>query len=217
MTKGHLLTIEGIEGAGKSTHLDFIRQRLTAAGLSVLMTREPGGTPLGEEIRSLLLRRRQGGMAVESELLLIFAARSEHLADVIRPALSAGHWVVSDRFVDASYAYQGGGRGMATARIATLESWLLESLRPSLTLLFDLPVAQALARVDQRSQAQGEQKDRFETEDTAFFERIRQSYLARAREQPERYRIIDARPAVAAVEEQLQQVLDEWLPQQLSQ
>ncbi len=216
MSTGRLLTLEGIEGAGKSTHLDFIRQRLTAAGLSVLVTREPGGTPLGEEIRSLLLSRRQGGMAVDSELLLMFAARSEHLARVIRPALEAGHWVISDRFVDASYAYQGGGRGMDKARIAVLESWLLGSLRPSLTLLFDLPVEQALARVEARSQQQSQQKDRFETEGAAFFERIRESYLERAAEHPERYRVIDARPDIADVERQLQQVLDEWLSSRMT-
>ncbi len=156
------------------------------------MTREPGGTPLGEEIRGILLAQRQGGMAAESELLLMFAARSEHLARVIRPALSAGQWVVSDRFVDASYAYQGGGRGLPASRIAALEDWLLRGLRPALTLLFDLPVEVALARVAERQGQGGDLRDRFEIEAPAFFERIRLAYLERAEADPDRYLIIDA-------------------------
>jgi len=204
MTTGQLLTVEGIEGAGKSTHLDFIRQRLTAAGLSVLMTREPGGTPLGEEIRSLLLSRRQGGMAVESELLLMFAARSEHLARVIRPALNTGHWVVSDRFVDASYAYQGGGRGIPVERIQLLEQWVQGDLRPDYTILFDLDAHTGLSRARSRGEA-----DRFEQEDIEFFNRIRRQYLTMAKASPERYRIINATPELAHVQQQIKQVVDD--------
>ncbi len=212
---GRLITLEGIEGAGKSTHLDFVCRCVTAHGPSVVMTREPGGTPLGEEIRELLLSRRHGGMAAESELLLMFAARSEHLARVIRPALAAGQWVVSDRFVDASYAYQGGGRGLPASRIAVLEDWLLRGLRPALTLLFDLPVEVALARVERRQGLGGGSRDRFEIEAPAFFERIRLAYLERAGAAPERYLIIDAAADEASVRRQIETGLDAWLEQNI--
>ncbi len=207
--RGRLIALEGIEGAGKSTHLDWVCRCLSAHGASVVKTREPGGTPLGEEIRELLLAPRQGGMAVETELLLMFAARSEHLARVIRPAIAAGQWVVTDRFVDASYAYQGGGRGLSKARIAVLEDWLLEGLRPDLTLLFDLPVEIALARVVDRG---GEgRKDRFEVEAPAFFERIRIAYLERAEADPDRYRIVDASGDVASVQQQVEREIVAWM------
>ncbi len=208
-----MVALAGIKGAGKSTHLDFVCRCLTAHGPSVVMTREPGGTPLGEEIRGILLAQRQGGMAAESELLLMFAARSEHLARVIRPALSAGQWVVSDRFVDASYAYQGGGRGLPASRIAALEDWLLRGLRPALTLLFDLPVEVALARVAERQGQGGDLRDRFEIEAPAFFERIRLAYLERAEADPDRYLIIDAGADEGRVREQIETGLDAWLKQ----
>ena len=211
---GRLITLEGIEGAGKSTHLDFVCRCLTAHGPNVVMTREPGGTPLGEEIREVLLTRRQGGMAAESELLLMFAARSEHLARVIRPALASGQWVVSDRFIDASYAYQGGGRGLPFSRIAVLEDWLLQGLRPALTLLFDLPVETALARVERRQDRGGDLRDRFEIEAPAFFERVRLAYLERAEADPGRYLIIDAAADEASLRRQIETGLAAWLKKQ---
>ena len=143
---GRFITLEGGEGVGKSSNLEFIRRHLEAAGKAVIVTREPGGTPLGEQVRGLLLDHRHNGMSADAELLLMFAARAEHLAQVIRPALAAGRWVLCDRFTDATYAYQGGGRGIATERIAVLETWVQGDLRPDLTLLLDAPVAVGMAR-----------------------------------------------------------------------
>lgn len=191
--RGVLLTLEGLEGAGKSSVLAAIVAHLQARGLTVIATREPGGTPLGEEVRDVLLRRRHEHVDALAELLLIAAARAQHVAAVIRPALTAGHWVVCDRFVDATYAYQGAGRGVPEAQIALLESLVHADVRPHLTLFFDLPPAQGLGRIVGRAQ------DRFETEPVAFLDRARAGYLARVAADPARIRIVDASREAAAV------------------
>jgi dTMP kinase len=195
---GKFITVEGGEGAGKTSNLAFIRQLLEARGLEVVFTREPGGTPLGEALRELLLGHKHDGMSSDAELLMMFAARAEHLARVIRPALARGAWVLCDRFTDATYAYQGGGRGLDGGRIADLEQWVQGDLRPDLTLLLDLPVAQGLARAGERSAP-----DRFEREQLAFFERVRAAYLDLARQQPRRMRVVDASLALEQVQAQL--------------
>lgn len=197
MKRGLFITLEGGEGAGKSSSLDFVRDWLRQRGQDVMVTREPGGTPLGEQIRDLLLHGRDG-MSPDAELLLMFAARAEHIHQVIRPALERGTSVVCDRFTDATYAYQGAGRGIAGERIAVLESWVQQGLRPNLTLLLDLPVSQGLARAGSRSTP-----DRFEREQQAFFERVRHGYLEAAAREPGRIRVIDASRDIAAVQEQL--------------
>lgn len=204
--RGRFITLEGLEGSGKSTNLAHLKARLEAAGKPVLVTREPGGTAIGEQIRALLLDHRNEGMHPDTELLLMFAARAQHLHQVILPALAAGTWVVSDRFTDASYAYQGGGRGMPEARIAALEDFVQGGLQPDLTLILDLPVATGLARAGQRSAP-----DRFEREQAEFFERVRQVYLERAARWPARYRIIDASRALPEVMAQLDRVIDDIL------
>jgi len=201
MNCGLFITLEGGEGAGKSTSLEFVRDHLELAGRRVVVTREPGGTPLGEKIRDLLLHGREG-MEVDTELLLMFAARAEHLARVIRPALTDGTCVVCDRFTDATYAYQGGGRGVPEARIRILEDWVQQGLRPDLTLLLDIPVAQGLERAGQRSAP-----DRFEREKIDFFERVRNRYLAAATNEPQRVRVIDATGDLPAVQAQLRSAL----------
>ncbi len=195
---GRFITLEGGEGVGKSTNLAFIEQWLEAQGLQVVTTREPGGTALGEAIRGLLLDHRQQAMCDDTELLLMFAARAQHLAEVIRPALAQGRWVLCDRFTDATYAYQGGGRGIDVARIADLEQWVQGELRPDLTLLLDLPVDTGLARAGQRSEP-----DRFEREQVDFFDRVRQRYLAIAAAEPARVAVIDAARPLEAVQDQL--------------
>lgn len=199
------ITVEGIEGAGKSTNIAYIKQRLLNAKKNVVVTREPGGTPLGEQVRDVLLSHRNDGMAVDTELLLMFAARAEHLARVIRPALDAGQWVLCDRFTEATYAYQGGGRGIAEQRIAQLEEWLQGALRPDLTLLLDLPPALGLERAGRRNAT----RDRFESEQLAFFERVRAAYLRQAALHPRRYRVIDAAQELSAVQAEIAQALDE--------
>ncbi|HFE37341.1 MAG TPA: dTMP kinase, partial [Gammaproteobacteria bacterium] len=181
------ITIEGGEGGGKSTNLAFMEAYLRHAGQQVLVTREPGGTPLGEQIRQLLLAPEYKGMGRNSETLLMFAARAQHLAEVIRPALSQGKWVLCDRFTDATYAYQGGGRGIDPGRIKVLEEWVQGDLRPDLTLLFDLPVETGMQRAGLRAAL-----DRFEQEKRQFFENVRDCYLAMAEENPARYRVINA-------------------------
>lgn len=205
--RGKLITLEGIEGVGKSTQCEFVAQTLRALGKRVVTTREPGGTTLGEAIRGLLLDPKLPAMAALSELLLMFAARAEHLAQVIEPALSAGEWVVSDRFTDASYAYQGGGRGLALSTIAALEGIVAQGLQPDLTLLLDAPVRVALRRARARAQA-----DRFELERAQFFARVRQAYLDLAQAHPGRFRVIDAVPAVAQVQAAVLQVLRQRFP-----
>jgi dTMP kinase len=205
MNRGLFITLEGGEGAGKSTSLAFVREFLEQAGRRVVVTREPGGTPLGEKIRELLLHGRES-MDVDTELLLMFAARAEHLARVIRPALAAGACVACDRFTDATYAYQGGGRGVPEARIRILEDWVQQGLRPDLTLLLDIPVEQGLGRAGQRSAP-----DRFEREKIDFFERVRNRYLAAAASEPQRIRVIDAACDIPQVQAQLRCALEEIL------
>jgi len=205
MNRGLFITLEGGEGAGKSTSLAFVREFLELAGRRVMVTREPGGTPLGENIRELLLRGREN-MDVDTELLLMFAARAEHLVRVIRPALADGACVVCDRFTDATYAYQGGGRGVPEVRIRILEDWVQQGLRPDLTLLLDIPAVQGLERAGKRSAP-----DRFEREKTDFFERVRNCYLAAAAKDPQRIRVIDAGCTIPQVQAQLRHVLEEIL------
>jgi dTMP kinase len=197
--RGKFITLEGIDGAGKSTHTAWLAGRLEARGIEVLKTREPGGTPLGESLRGLLL---SVPMHLETEALLMFAARREHLDKVIRPALAAGRWVISDRFTDASYAYQGGGRGLPFDRLKILENWVQEGFQPDLTLLFDVPVAVARTRMGTQASL-----DRFELEGEAFFERVRAAYLARAAEAPARVRVIDATRSIADIKRILEEVL----------
>jgi dTMP kinase len=197
--KGLFITLEGIDGAGKSTHLAWLKQYFEAQGRTVVMTREPGGTPLGERLRALVLHE---AMHAETEALLMFAARREHLEQVIRPALARGAVVISDRFTDASFAYQGGGRGIAVARLEQLEAWVHGDLQPDLTLLFDLPEAVAQARMQGRGEA-----DRFEQEQLAFHQRVRQAYLARAARYP-RIRVLDASLGLEAVAAQVAQVVE---------
>jgi len=192
--KGRLISLEGGEGAGKSTLLSGLRAHFERSGMDVLYTREPGGTPVGEAVRALVLDPAHRSMAVETELLLIFAARAQLMREVLQPALAAGRWVLCDRFTDASYAYQGGGRGVDAARIAELERIATGGLKPDLTLLLDLPVARGRARASQRGDA-----DRIEAERDDFFERVRSAYRARAQAEPRRFRIIDASQPADAV------------------
>ncbi|MDV7210324.1 dTMP kinase [Azotobacter beijerinckii] len=203
---GLFITLEGPEGAGKSTNREYLAEGLRTGGREVVLTREPGGTPLAERIRELLLAPSSEPMVVDTELLLVFAARAQHLAGVIRPALARGAVVLCDRFTDASYAYQGGGRGVPEARIAALENFVQGDLRPDLTLVFDLPVEVGLARAAARGRL-----DRFEQEGRAFFEAVRQAYLRRAASDPARYRVVDAGRPLAEV----QRSLDALLPQLL--
>jgi len=196
--KGKFITLEGIEGAGKTTQLDVIRHCLEEQGIAVLTTREPGGSPVGEHIRALLLDPAGHGMTATTETLLLFAARAEHIAHKIQPALEQGTWVLCDRFTDATYAYQGGGRGVAPEHIAVLEEYVQGPLRPDLTLLFDLPAALGLARAGKRSAP-----DRFESEEERFFEGVRARYLALARSYPQRVRLIDAEAPVEQVSAQV--------------
>jgi len=181
MSRGKFITLEGIDGAGKSTHVGGIADFLRGRGKEIVVTREPGGTPLAEKLRELVLSQ---SMDVETETLLVFAARREHIAQVIAPALSAGRWVISDRFTDATYAYQGAGRGMPAEKIAALERWVHDDLQPDLTLVFDAPVELALSRLAKA------RTDRFEREDRGFFERVRGEYLTRAAADPGRMRVI---------------------------
>lgn len=204
MARGLFITLEGGEGAGKSTSLAFIEAWLRQAGKGVVVTREPGGTEAGERIREVLLHTRELAMSAETELLLMFAARAEHLARVIRPALERGQVVLCDRFTDATYAYQGGGRGLPEARIAEMENWVQGNLRPDLTLLLDLPVEVGLGRANSRSEP-----DRFERENLEFFERVREAYLARAAREPARMRVVDAAQPPDAVAQQIGRILDE--------
>ncbi|MDH4608152.1 dTMP kinase [Pseudomonas sp. BN102] len=203
---GLFITLEGPEGAGKSTNRDYLAQRLRDQGVEVLLTREPGGTPLAERIRELLLAPSDEPMAVDTELLLMFAARAQHLEAVIKPALARGAVVLCDRFTDATYAYQGGGRGLPEERIALLERFVQGDLRPDLTLVFDLPVEIGLSRAAARGRL-----DRFEQEQRSFFEAVRQTYLRRAQSTPERYRVIDASVPLADVQDSLDRLLPELL------
>lgn len=203
VAKGQFITLEGIEGVGKSTHIQMLAEWLRVRGLDVVATREPGGTALGEAVRALLLDKDLPPMSAQAELLLIFAARMEHLDKVIRPALTAARWVVCDRFSAASYAYQGGGRGIDAARIAVLEDWVQGDLRPDMTLLFDIGVEQGLARARAQQPA-----DRFEQEDLAFFERVRQRYRELAAADTEHWRVIDASQSLSAVRDQIEKTVE---------
>jgi dTMP kinase len=198
---GLFITLEGPEGAGKSTNREFLAERLRAQGIEVLLTREPGGTPLAERIRELLLAPSDELMAADTELLLVFAARAQHLAQVIRPAVARGCVVLCDRFTDATYAYQGGGRGLSEARIAVLESFVQGELRPDLTRGLDVPVEVGLARAAARGRL-----DRFEQEGRSFFDAVRQTYLRRASEEPQRYRILNAAQSLSQVHHHLDDI-----------
>jgi dTMP kinase len=202
MQRGKFLTIEGTEGVGKSTNLAFVRDWLVARGLEVVVTREPGGTPLAEELRGLLLSKRTESVDETAELLMVFAARAQHLAQVIKPALARGAWVLSDRFTDATYAYQGGGRGLSKAVIEELEQLVQGDLRPDLTLILDIDVELGLNRARQRGEL-----DRFESETIGFFERVRAAYRQRAQVAPERYALVDAGKTLPEVQAEIDQVL----------
>jgi len=205
--KGRFITLEGIDGAGKSTQLIWLTEFLQKQGQEVLVTREPGGTPLGEQLRALLLDNKQM-MHAETEALLMFAARREHLDKVILPALARGDWVISDRFTDASFAYQGGGRQMATSRLEALEQCVQGELQPDLTFYFDVPVDVGRARVSRIKAA-----DRFEKEQAEFFQRVREAYLERAQKFSKRIHLIDATQSLPAVQAEMQQILESmpWL------
>jgi len=203
---GLFVTLEGPEGAGKTTNREYLAERLRERGVEVQLTREPGGTPLAERIRDLLLAPSDEPMAVDTELLLMFAARAQHIAQVIRPALARGAVVLCDRFTDATYAYQGGGRGLPESRIAELERFVQGDLRPDLTLVFDLPVEVGLARAAARGRL-----DRFEQEGREFFEAVRQTYLRRAADEPRRYHVLDAAQPLARVQADIEALLPNLL------
>ena len=199
MKTAKFITLEGVDGAGKSTHLTWLADSLRKQGIQVLVTREPGGTDLGERLRDILLSQSMRG---ETEALLMFAARLEHIEQVIKPALQQGTWVISDRFSDASFAYQGGGRGVSMEKLEQLERWVHETLQPDLTLLFDLPVEVARQRL-----SGGAAPDRFEQEKSDFFERVRQAYLERQKRHSARFNLIDATQTPAQVRAALVDVL----------
>lgn len=202
MQRGKFLTIEGTEGVGKSTNLAFVADWLRGRGIEVIVTREPGGTPLAEEVRGLLLSKRDEAVDETAELLLVFAARAQHLARVIRPALARGAWVLSDRFTDATFAYQGGGRGLSKSTIEQLEQLVQGDLRPDLTLILDIDVELGLNRARQRGEL-----DRFESEAIVFFERVRAAYRQRAELAPNRYALVDAGKTLDEVQIEIDQVL----------
>ncbi|ARP86512.1 dTMP kinase [Bordetella genomosp. 9] len=200
-TRGKFITLEGVDGAGKSTHTAWIADALRGHGVRVVATREPGGTPLGEQLRDLVLSQP---MTLETETLVMFAARCEHVRQVIEPALARGDWVVCDRFTDATYAYQGGGRRLGAERVAALEAWVHPGLQPDRTWLFDVPLDVARARL-----ADARTPDRFESEGAAFFERTRDAYRARAHAHPQRIRVVDGAQDIAAIRAQLQADIQE--------
>jgi dTMP kinase len=206
---GRFITLEGGEGAGKSTNAAYLAKRLEAAGIRLRVTREPGGTKLGERIRELLLDTSSDGMHADTELLLMFAARAQHLNELILPALQAGDWVLCDRFTDATYAYQGGGRGINMQRIAELEAWVQQGFQPDMTILFDLPVETGLARAGKRGEL-----DRFEQEQQSFFTAVRETYLQRARQNHQRFRVVDAAQQLSDVQHQLDVLVEELLATQ---
>jgi len=208
---GQFITLEGTEGGGKSTNLVFIQQWLQDKGLEVVVTREPGGTPISEAVRQILLDPNYNEMTVETELLLMFAARNQHIQQIILPALADGKWVVSDRFTDASYAYQGGARGMDYQRIAQLEDWVQQGFVPEMTFVFDLPIEEGLRRVAARSNLTGQAIDRFEQEQAAFFEKVRSAYLYRAHQGPARYQVLDASQPLSNVQAQIHTRLTQLL------
>ncbi|MDO8767117.1 MAG: dTMP kinase [Burkholderiaceae bacterium] len=198
---GKFITFEGIDGAGKSTHIAYVAESLAQRGIKVVSTREPGGTPLGEALRELLLHEK---MHIETESLLMFAARREHIAQVIQPALERGEWVISDRFSDASFAYQGGGRKLSLAKLAILEQWVHPDLQPDLTLLFDVPLAVARSRLDATRTL-----DKFEQEQADFFADTRAEYLRRAAQFPQRFRVIDSTRSIEEIRLSLDQLISD--------
>jgi dTMP kinase len=203
---GRFITLEGGEGVGKTTNIAYIQSLLEENDVSVLLAREPGGTALAESIRQLLLDKKQESIAEQTELLLMFAARAQHIKHVIQPALKKGSWVLCDRFTDATYAYQGGGRNMALSSIQWLENFVQADLRPDLTLLLDAPIQLGMQRAQQRGKL-----DRFESEQMAFFEKVRQSYLNIAKQQPERVKIIDATQSLEKVQAQIKQIVTAFI------
>ena len=203
---GKFITVEGIEGAGKTTCMQVVTEVIEHQGINAIHTREPGGTDLGEDLRSLLLGHKHTGMSDDAELLMMFAARAEHIAQKIQPALDDGKWVLCDRFTDATYAYQGYGRGIPLEKIAGLENWVQGELRPDLTLLMDLPVEVGMERAGKRSAP-----DRFESEAWGFFERIRQGYLSIAAEQPSRVKVIDASQDLPDVQSQVKTAIEAFV------
>lgn len=207
--KGRFITLEGSEGSGKTTAMQYIRQLLKQRGLTVIQTREPGGTLIAEKIRTLLLDPENHNLAEDAELLLMFAARSQHINELILPALQQGKWVISDRFVDASFAYQGGARGLGFERVRQLSDWCLKDCYPDLTLLFDLPVELGMQRARKRAEL-----DRFENQKIDFFEKVRQSYLQLAELSPERIKCLDASQDISAVQEQIAQLILPFLDEQ---
>lgn len=204
--KPRFISIEGVEGVGKTTNLKFIQEFFKKRDIALYCTREPGGTPLAEEIRALLLRNHKENIDQMTELLLVFAARTQHVSEVIKPALARGEWVLCDRFIDSSYAYQGGGRKIPMERIQTLEEITLGGFHPDFTIILDLPVELGLKRAQTRSE-----RDRFEQEGVEFFERVRAVYHARAQQDPDRYRIIDTSPALKIVQESIHKALSEYI------
>lgn len=204
LAKGQLITLEGIEGAGKSSHMQFIAEKLQQAGKDVLLTREPGGTNLGESIRALLLTKNEEAMFEETELLLMFAARAQHVQQLILPAMAEGKMVICDRFTDSSYAYQGGGRGISIEKISQLENWVLSDFKPDLTLLLDLSVETGLSRARARDEA-----DRFEIETVNFFQNARDTFLNIAQDEPDRVKVINAEQKLETVQSLILEVLVE--------
>jgi dTMP kinase len=200
-TIAKFITVEGVDGAGKSTHLTWFADQLRQRGHDVLITREPGGTPLGERLREILLNQP---MHAETEAMLMFAARLEHIEEVIKPALQRGTWVVSDRFSDASFAYQGGGRGVSVVRLELLEQWVQGGFQPDLTVLFDLPIEVARQRLSANLTL-----DRFEQEQGAFFEKVRQAYLDRSRKMPQRFAVVDATLTPGEVKNKLEKIISQ--------
>lgn len=202
--QGQFISLDGIDGSGKTTHLNTIRNWFEKKGIAVLFTREPGGTPLGEKLRAMLLDK-DTQVSIETEALLMFAARQQHIQDVIQPALANGICVVSDRFTDASFAYQGGGRGLPLQKIAQLENWVQGDFHPQLTILLDVPLAVSIERIER-----SRDKDRFEEEKVAFFERVQQTYHDLAAQNPARYRLINSHQDLELVKAQIEAVLDAW-------
>ncbi len=208
---GKFISIEGTEGVGKSTNIAFIKAWFEAKNISLLHTREPGGTPLAEEIRELLLSQREEAVDAKSELLLMYAARAQHVSQKIKPALEQGQWVLCDRFSDASFAYQGAGRALGLDKLVALDQWVLEGFKPDLTILLDLPVEVGLSRAQERGPI-----DRFEEEKVEFFEQVRNGYLQIAQQEPDRVKIVDARGSLQEVQQQIEQVLINFYQQQVS-
>lgn len=206
MTHPFFITLEGSEGVGKTSNMAFIKSLLQQQQIDFIETREPGGTPLGEALREMLLGEAFKGMSDDAELMLMFAARAEHVAQVIKPALAKGQWVLCDRFTDATYAYQGGGRQLDMQRIAGLENWVLGELRPDLTILLDAPVEVGRERAGKRSAP-----DRFEQERDAFFNRVRETYLARAKAEPQRIKVVDAAQVLPDVQAQIKEILQQYI------